>query len=282
MVGATEQFQILEEMLRWYAEAGVDSCLDDEPHDRFAEAEQELLAAKQAATAPKLLPQSTAQLRSVEQPRMAALVTSSPDEAAILAKAQANTAKTLLELRTIMNSFSGCALKATATQLVFGDGDEAAKIMFVGEVPGREEDATGVPFVGPPGLLLNKMLNAIGLKRSDVYVSQIVPWRPPGNRTATLQEMAICKPFITRQIELVNPEILVCLGGPASQTLLNQTLGILNIRGHWIDYKCGERTIKAMPILHPAYLLRQPLQKKLAWKDLQEIRESLQTFKNTD
>jgi uracil-DNA glycosylase len=276
MTGATEQFQILEEMLRWYAEAGVDSCLDDEPHDRFAEAEQELLAAKQAATAPKLLPQSTA------QPKMSSLVTSSPDEAATLAKIQADTAQNLSELRTIMAAFSGCALKATATHLVFGDGDEAAKIMFVGECPGREEDAQAMPFVGPPGLLLNKMLNAIGLKRADVYLSNIVPWRPPGNRTATLQEMAICKPFIIRQIELVNPEILVCLGGPASQTLLNQTLGILNIRGHWIDYKCGERTIKAMPILHPAYLLRQPLQKKLAWKDLQEIRESLQTLKNTD
>jgi uracil-DNA glycosylase len=279
MTGATEQFQILEEMLRWYAEAGVDTCLDDEPHDRFAEAEQELLATKKAATAPKLLPQSTA------QPKMSSLVASSPDEAATLAKIQADTAQNLSELRTIMAAFSGCALKATATQLVFGDGNEAAKIMFVGEVPGREEDTAGVPFVGPPGLLLNKMLNAIGLKRSDVYLTNIVPWRPPGNRTATLQEMAICKPFIIRQIELVNPEILVCLGGPASQTLLNQTLGILNIRGHWIDYKCGERTIKAMPMLHPAYLLRQPLQKKLAWKDLQEIGESfigesLQTLKS--
>jgi uracil-DNA glycosylase len=269
MAGATEQFQILEEMLRWYAEAGVDACLDDEPHDRFAEAEQELLAAKQAATAPKLLPQSTA------QPKMSSLVASSPDEAATLAKIQADTAQNLSELRTIMAAFSGCALKATATHLVFGDGDEAAKIMFVGEVPGREEDAAGVSFVGPAGVLLNKMLGAINLKRSDVYVSQIVPWRPPGNRTATLQEMAICKPFITRQIELVNPKILVCLGGPASQTLLNQSLGILNIRGHWIDYKCGERIIKAMPILHPQYLLRQPLQKRLAWKDLQELKHAL-------
>jgi uracil-DNA glycosylase len=269
MIGATEQFQILEEMLRWYAEAGVDSCLDDEPHDRFAEAEQELTSAKQIVSIAQSVPQY------IEPSRMAVLVTSSPDEAANLAKVQANNAQTLAQLRTVMAAFSGCALKATATQLVFGDGDEAAKIMFVGEVPGREEDAAGVPFVGPAGVLLNKMLGAINLKRSDVYVSQIVPWRPPGNRTATLQEMAICKPFITRQIELVNPEILVCLGGPASQTLLNQSLGILNIRGHWIDYKCGERIIKAMPILHPQYLLRQPLQKRLTWKDLQELKHAL-------
>jgi uracil-DNA glycosylase len=270
MIGATEQFQILEEMLRWYAEAGVDACLDEEPHDRFAEAALELAAHKPVTqipvpSTPKLAPQS------VVQPRMAALVTSSPDEAAILAQNQATSAQSLSELRALMVAFSGCALKATATQLVFGDGPENAHIMFVGECPGREEDNEGVPFVGPAGLLFNKMLQAIQLKRSDVYVSQIVPWRPPGNRTATTQEMIICKPFIARQIELVNPEILVCLGGPASQTLLNQNLGILNIRGHWIDYKCGERTIKAMPMLHPAYLLRQPLQKRLAWKDLQEL-----------
>ena len=203
-----------------------------------------------------------------------------PDEAVLDARRLAASAETLDALRQIMDRFDGCALKSTASQLVFGDGEKGSRIMIVGEAPGRDEDKEGIPFVGRAGQLLNRMLASIDLKRSDVYIANVVPWRPPGNRTPTTKETAICKPFIERQIELVDPDILVCLGGPSSQTLLNQKTGILSIRGRWFDYASGERSIKAIPSLHPAYLLRQPSQKRLTWRDLLAIKDQLERPKS--
>ena len=137
------------------------------------------------------------------------------------AREAARSATSLAKLRTILDRFEGCALRATATQLVFADGNPHARVMFVGEAPGRDEDVEGLPFVGRSGKLLDRMLAAIGLDRTSVYIANIVAWRPPGNRTPTPQESAICLPFILRQIELVDPDVLVCLGGPSSQTLLD-------------------------------------------------------------
>ncbi len=269
MMGASEQFQLLEETLRWYTEAGVDIAVDETPHDRFAEH-----AAETATQKPELSASVPAQPLQYAQNRQESLV-KAPSDAAIIAEQLATDAKTLEDLREAMKNFNGCALKATATQMVFGDGSETAKIMFVGEGPGREEDAQGIPFIGPAGQLLNKMLKSIHLPRADVYIANVVPWRPPGNRTPTTPELAICKPFIKRQIELINPNILVCLGGPAAQTLLEQKQGIVSMRGKWLDYQCGSRIIPAMPTFHPAYLLRQPLQKRLSWKDFQAIAMAL-------
>ncbi len=265
MTGATEQFDLLEETLRWYAEAGVDIAVDETPHNRFIEQRGETANPKPGMST-----------FALNQPVMAGSsvkesLVKAPSDAAILAEQLAGAAKTLEDLQNAMKDFNGCALKATATQMVFGDGSKNAKIMFVGEGPGREEDNQGLPFVGPAGQLLNKMLKSIHLPRADVYIANVVPWRPPGNRTPTTQELAICKPFIKRQIELIDPDILVCLGGPASQTLLEQKQGIVSLRGKWHDYSCGERVITAMPTFHPAYLLRQPLQKRLSWKDFQAI-----------
>ena len=199
----------------------------------------------------------------------------SPEEAADSARTLAATAESLDALRALLLAFEGCALKATATQLVFGDGDRQARVMLVGEAPGREEDRAGKPFVGRSGQLLNRMLAAIGLERAEVYIANVVPWRPPGNRTPTPQETAICKPFIERQIALVDPDVLVCLGGPSAQTLLAQRDGILRLRGKWFDFTTHKRTIRALATLHPAYLLRQPTHKKLIWRDLRALKAVL-------
>ena len=191
------------------------------------------------------------------------------------AREEAKGASTLDELRSILNSFTGCPLRATATQLVFADGNPAARIMFVGEAPGRDEDIAGLPFVGRSGQLLDRMMAAIGLTRAQAYIANIVPWRPPGNRTPTPQESAICLPFTLRQIELVDPDVLVCLGGPSAQTLLAVRDGILRTRGRWFPFHTGTREIRATATLHPAYLLRQPLQKRLAWRDFLAIKKAL-------
>jgi DNA polymerase len=191
------------------------------------------------------------------------------------ARDAAKSAKTLDELRAILDRFEGCGLRATATQLVFADGNPKARLMFVGEAPGAEEDVQGLPFVGRSGRLLDRMIAAIGLDRSSVYIANIVPWRPPGNRTPTPQEAAICLPFLLRQIELVDPDILVCLGGPSGQTLLGFKDGIRRMRGKWFSFHTGTREIRAMATFHPAYLLRSPLEKRFAWRDFLAIKKAL-------
>jgi DNA polymerase len=199
----------------------------------------------------------------------------SPDAAVTAARGAARSAASLDELRAILDRFDGCALRTTATRLVFAAGNPQARVMFVGEAPGREEDREGLPFVGRSGKLLDRMMAAIGLDRSSAYIANIIPWRPPGNRTPTPQESAICLPFTLRQIELVDPDVLVCLGLPSAQTLLNIKEGILKARGRWHKYHTGTRDIRAIATLHPAFLLRQPLQKRLAWRDFLAIKKAL-------
>ena len=199
----------------------------------------------------------------------------SPEAAVMAARAAADGAKTLEELRALLEKFEGCALHATATQLVFADGNPQSRVMFVGEAPGHEEDITGRPFVGRSGKLLDLMMGAIGLDRSSAYIANVVPWRPPGNRTPTPQETAICLPFIRRQIELANPDILVCLGGPAMQTLIGIKDGITRSRGRWFPFDTGTREIRALATFHPAFLLRSPLQKRFAWRDFLALKKAL-------
>jgi DNA polymerase len=191
------------------------------------------------------------------------------------AREAARSAASLDALRAMLESFEGCALKATAKQLVFADGNPQARIMFVGEAPGRDEDIEGLPFVGRSGKLLDLMIGAIGLNRSTAYIANVIPWRPPGNRSPTPQETQVCLPFIQRQIELVNPDVLVTLGNPSTQTLLSTREGIMRTRGRWFDYDTGSRTIRALPTFHPAYLLRSPSYKRLAWQDLRAIAKAL-------
>ncbi len=274
------------DILRWYVEAGVDAALDEHPRDRLAEAAKAAAEAKAARAAGltesrnDFRPDSrrAASARAPEPSAQAAPFAGAGDaaeETAVAARAAARAANTLDELRDALARFEGCALKNTAKNLVFASGVPAARIMLVGEAPGAEEDRAGEPFVGAAGLLLDRMLKAVGLDRSAVYIANVIPWRPPGNRTPTPQEQAACEPFIRRQIELAAPDILVCLGGPAAQTLLGAKDGILKTRGRWTDYALDTRRIRATSTLHPAYLLRQPAQKKLAWRDLKAIKAAL-------
>jgi len=270
-----ERLPTTQELLAFYVEAGVDCALEEAPVNRLAD---EVVSPPQPTlTSERSLPERTlppvpASARTV--PAAAAAATP-PDAAIMAAREAAGTAATLDELRALLDAFDGCALKFTASRLVFADGNPHARLMLVGEAPGRDEDIAGLPFVGRSGKLLDRMLAAIGLDRTSVYIANIIPWRPPGNRTPTPQETQICLPFIRRQIELVNPDVLVCLGNPSSQGILNTREGIMRTRGRWRDYDTGTRTIQAMPTFHPAYLLRSPAYKRLAWQDLRAIRKAL-------
>ena len=261
----------LRELLAFYVEAGVDCAITDEPVNRLSDEAPDL--APVTAPAPAYAPL----LRNSEMPKPAAKADAAPlpDIAIANAREMAATAPDLAALRALMDGFDGCALKSTATRLVFADGNPRAKIMFVGEAPGRDEDIEGLPFVGRSGKLLDLMLAAIGLDRGSVYIANVIPWRPPGNRDPSPQETQVCLPFIRRHIELVNPDILVTMGNPATQSLLGIREGIMKTRGRWRDYDTGTRSIKVLPTFHPAYLLRQPSYKRMAWLDLRSIAAAL-------
>ena len=189
----------------------------------------------------------------------------------------------IAELRAAFEAFDGCPLKETATSFVFADGMPGAPLMFVGEAPGAEEDRRGLPFVGPAGRLLDRMLAAIGLARSQTYITNILPWRPPGNRNPTDAEIAACLPFLHRHIALARPRILVAVGGTAAKALLDTRDGIMRLRGRWFSQAIPGLAdpIALRAILHPAYLLRQSGQKREAWQDLRAIRKQLEEMGET-
>jgi uracil-DNA glycosylase len=264
------------ELIAFYLDAGVDALIGEAPVDRFAD------EPAPAAPVPSPRPPSPSLTRREAGSNPAGIAAANiatappPPEAAILsAREAAKSAQTLEALRALLETFEGCMLRTTATQLVFADGNPKGRVMFVGEAPGRDEDLAGVPFVGRSGKLLDLMMQAIGLDRTQVYIANVVPWRPPGNRTPTPQETATCLPFIRRQIELADPDILVCLGQPSTQTLLGTKEGITRTRGRWFKFDTGSREIRALATFHPAFLLRSPLQKRFAWRDLMAIRKAL-------
>jgi uracil-DNA glycosylase len=262
----------VQQLLAFYLEAGVDCALTEEPVNRLSDPDTipergEPAPANRVRTIPVAIPAVRSE---------AALA---PEAAIISAREAARTAPTLEALRALLEKFEGCALRSTATRLVFADGNPQARVMFVGEAPGREEDIEGLPFVGRSGKLLDRMISAIGLDRTSAYIANVIPWRPPGNRTPTPQETQICLPFIQRQIELVNPDVLVTLGNPSTQTLLSTREGIMKTRGRWFDYDTGTRVIRAIATFHPAYLLRSPSYKRMAWQDLRAIAKALEQGK---
>ena len=273
--------QVARELLAFYLEAGVDAVLGETAVDRFADTADispPPAIGQPANEAPRASEPGNRPAMDCGRPATVAVAAPaplSPDTAVMAAREEAKNAETLDALRSILEGFTGCTLRATATRLVFADGNPQARVMFVGEAPGRDEDIEGLPFVGRSGKLLDRMMAAIGLTRANAYIANIVPWRPPGNRTPTPQESAICLPFTLRQIELVDPDVLVCLGGPSAQTLLGSREGILRTRGRWFGFQTGSREIRATATLHPAYLLRQPLQKRLAWRDFLAIKKAL-------
>lgn len=281
----------LAELFAFYAEAGAYDALTEEPVDRFAEGARLAQPAQPPAQdgarqspvsepAPSATPRTPFRDQQASPTPRPAATAAVPDEAqAALARELAAKAATLEELRQHMAAFDGCNLKFTAKSMVFADGNPDGAVMLVGEAPGRDEDIEGLPFVGRSGQLLDRILSAIGLDRTSVYIANVIPWRPPGNRTPTPHETEICRPFIERQIELANPKLLVTLGGPSAKTLLNTTEGILRLRGNWRSHTTKSGTaIPAMPTLHPAYLLRNPAHKKLAWRDFLEVKARLRSL----
>lgn len=270
----------VHQLLAFYLEAGVDCVVTDTPVNRLSDDSIDIRQPTETHAArppPASVPPETA-----TRPAAVARPDIAPDAAIASARDAARVAPSLDVLRDLLTRFEGCALKSTATRLVFADGNPQARIMFVGEAPGREEDIEGLPFVGRSGKLLDRMMAAIGLDRTRVYISNVIPWRPPGNRTPTPQETQICLPFIQRQIELVNPDVLVTLGNPATQTLLQTRDGIMKTRGRWNDYDTGTRKIRALATFHPAYLLRSPSYKRLAWIDMRAIAKVIEPIEAMD
>jgi DNA polymerase len=186
-----------------------------------------------------------------------------------------NGARSLTELGALLGGFEGCGLRTTAKNLCFYRGAERARLMIIGEAPGREEDLEGKPFVGRAGMLLDKMLAAIGMGEAEVHITNIVYWRPPGNRTPTPQEALACRPFLERQMALVAPKVVLALGGAAAKHLFDVADGIMRIRGKWREVEMGGHKAQAMATLHPAYLLRTPAAKGMAWRDLLAVKAAL-------
>jgi len=284
----------IEALLDFYTSAGVDCFLGEDPVDWFAltqtQALQRALTHGQKAPSSQPIAQRSQDTPRSPVPPGSPFAAASPPNrladsgtAAVLPDAQVITAardlaadaSSLDELQGCLAAFEGCNLKLTAKKLVFADGNPEARLMFVGEAPGRDEDLQGKPFVGRSGQLLDRMLEAIGLDRSSAYIANVVPWRPPGNRTPTPQETEICKPFIVKQIELVNPDVLVFLGAASAKTLLGVQDGIRKMRGRWMTYPGRSKEIAAIATYHPAYLLRSPLEKRLSWRDFLSIRSRL-------
>ncbi len=273
----------LLDLLRWHIDAGADEAIGDSPTDHFKAASVPERMQRQAVATGRV--QAAAAPPSSEAPRRQASVPlslESPAAAEGNADQLANAASTLAELRGAMQQFEGCSLKHTAMNLVFGDGNPDADVMFIGEAPGADEDREGLPFVGVSGRLLDRMIAAIGMDRTSAYITNILPWRPPGNRKPTTNEVTICLPFIRRHIELMAPRVLVLVGGTSASALLGRSEGITKLRGRWLVYRSGDSgggfEIPCMPIYHPAYLLRQSALKRDAWRDILAIQERLQSM----
>jgi uracil-DNA glycosylase family 4 len=313
MIDEVERNELLA-LLAWWREAGVETALEDSPVDwaqhplaapgsRFSWPDSPSPPVADPGASPgsaravagsgmapgkpdvtpagagpverrPMAPPSTPEARSTAPTRTSPVPrTSTP--ATTAAREAARRAGSLGELEAVLREFGGCPLKATAKNLCFYRGSPHARLMIIGEAPGREEDLEGRPFVGRAGQLLDRMLAAIGLAEQDVHITNVVYWRPPGNRTPTPEEVQICQPFLERQMALVAPEIVLTLGGPAAKAILDVTDGILRVRGKWAEIESEGRRIRVMPTLHPAYLLRTPLAKRQAWRDLLAVKLAL-------
>ena len=260
--------------LSWQVEAGADEALLDEPAfaDEMMVTSQQILANDETSASAKNAPTSKEPSSNV----MPTPITPSGDtqiqKAQTVPPARAvdlTSIDTLAGLRSALEAFEGCDLKRTASNLVFADGNPQAKIMIIGEAPGRDEDRVGLPFVGKAGQLLDQMLSSIHLSREDVYITNILPWRPPGNRTPTTEETDMMRPFLNKHIQLMAPDIILAVGGTSAKTMLSTSTGIMKLRGKLTHYDIGDGVKRPLlPILHPAYLLRAPHHKHMAFADL--------------
>jgi DNA polymerase len=248
--------------LAWLVEAGADEAMGDTPVDRFA-ARKPVSTTEASVEMPMKTPVPHREESKAESDSIGTAID--------LARAS----NSLAELKAALEGFDGCALKRSATNTVFADGNPLSRIMFIGEAPGRDEDRQGLPFVGRAGKLLDKMLAAIHLDRTKAYITNVINWRPPDNRDPSPEEAAMCLPFLRRHIELVNPEVIILLGAVAVRHVMGRSDGIMKTRGRWLEYNVSDRMAPVIPTLHPAYLLRQPAHKKLAWRDLQAVEQKI-------
>lgn len=290
-------------LLDWYREMGVDMAISDAPADwlerggaapgatfRLASQTADRTSTEEVrprlGEAPAGLTRGASSVGATQGGRIAAppraeprpgFASTPPDAAELAARTAAREAASLDALLAALQRFDGCGLKATAKNLCFYRGAEQARLMIIGEAPGRDEDLEGRPFVGRAGQLLDKMLAAIGLGEADVHITNVVYWRPPGNRTPTPHEAQVCRPFLDRQMELVKPDVVLLLGGAAAKQMLDTTEGIMRLRGKWREIEIAGRPVRTMATLHPAYLLRTPAAKRHAWRDLLAVQEALAT-----
>lgn len=262
-------------LLKWYVDHGLDETIGEDAVDRFAlpppAAAAPAVAPPQGAVAP------TPIRAALQAPMVRAPVPLESPQLAQDARDLARNCTTIAELEEAVRAFEGCALKRTAKNTVFADGVAGAPVMVVGEPPGADEDRLGKPFVGVSGQLMDRMFDAIGMSRErDLYITNILFWRPPGNRTPTLAEQAVCLAFTRRHIELAKPKLLVLAGGTAAKAVLETTEGIMRLRGKWTSLKLDDGTeVPTMPTFHPAYLLRTPASKRQSWLDLLAIDKKL-------
>jgi uracil-DNA glycosylase family 4 len=251
--------------LDWYRDMGADEWIGEQAINRLA-----LPATVPAPSDPP------AHVRAPSPPAPSPRGSKPTIGAVADARSIAGACTSIAELEAALDQFDGCSLKETAIRLCFGDGNPASELMLIGEAPGAEEDRRGKPFVGPSGRLLDRMLATIGRDRSDTWITNVIFWRPPGNRAPTQTEILVCQPFLERQIELIRPKLIVFVGGIAARVLLGLNEGVTRLRGRSFVYRPGELDVPALVIFHPAYLLRQPANKRQSWRDLLTIRRLLE------
>jgi DNA polymerase len=285
------------ELLRWQIEMGADEAIAVDPIDRLRPPEPAPASASGASSAPasrsssaqtspvQTSPAHTSPARreptAVQRIAPPGMVTPGGEGAS--ARALAEAAATLAELEQTVSRFDGCALRQTATRTVFADGNPAASLMLIGEAPGAEEDRLGKPFVGRSGQLLDRMLAAIGVdRRSNAYITNVLFWRPPGNRKPTPAEIATCLPFVLRHVALVRPAVIMLCGGTATSAMLGLSEGITRLRGRWFDLAIPglEQPVATIATYHPSFLLRSPERKREAWRDLLSVQEKVNALRN--
>jgi DNA polymerase len=271
------------DILQWYVAMGVDLAIDETAHDRFAEALEAQASPKIPAEktedvtasppARAALPPSASLARGGDLKISAPATTASValEQAIAQARNMAAAASDLDGLRAALDVFDGCGLKRTAHHLIFADGNPHADVVLIGDAPGADDDRTGQMFAGEAGRLLDLMLGSIGYSRANTYMLNVVPWRPPGNRAPTAQEIAMCLPFLQRHLELLSPKVLICLGAVPLQAVLNVREAVTRVRGQWFELDVRGHKLPALATLHPAFLLRQPAQKKVVWSDLLDV-----------
>jgi uracil-DNA glycosylase family 4 len=265
------QADIVEALLA-HIDLGCDDCFAEDALDRYLAPEPPIVAQE---TLP--VPMTGVAEASAPAPRVFAEAPTPKTNPKSPPTAEIDNAATLVDLAEVLRQFDGSALKKTAQNMVFSDGTPASRVMLIGEAPGREEDRQGKPFVGPSGQLLDSMLALIGLDRSSVYICNLLPWRPPGDRAPNSEEVTQFMPFLRRHIALARPEIIVTVGGSSTKALLESSDGITKLRGKWAGYNCCDgREIPVLPVFHPAFLLRTPARKAEMWRDLCALKARLE------